>query len=85
MEAIVSHYRKGRHNQTVNQMILKINEVKTKEDAKKLIDKKVIWKTPSGKEMEGKITNAHGNTGAVRAYFEKGLPGQSIGKKVIIK
>lgn len=85
MEGIIVNYRIGRHTQNTNQMIIKVNEINDKESAKKLIDKKVSWKTPSGKEMEGIIKNIHGNNGAVRAHFKIGLPGQSIGKKVRIE
>jgi large subunit ribosomal protein L35Ae len=42
----------------------------------KVKDKKVIT---------GKVSAAHGNSGAVRALFEKGLPGQAIGKHVRIE
>ncbi len=85
MEGIIVNYRIGRHTQNVNQMIVKVSNINDKEKAKELIDKKIVWKSPSGKEMEGKITNIHGNKGAVRAYFKPGLPGQSIGKKVNIE
>ncbi len=69
----------------MNQMIVRVESVSSKDDAKKLMDKKVVWKTQSGKEMEGTITNIHGNNGAVRVQFSKGLPGQAVGKKVLIK
>jgi hypothetical protein len=36
--------------------------------------------SPAGKEIRGKISDAHGNKGLVRAIFEKGLPGQAINK-----
>ena len=85
MEAVIEHFRGGRHNQINNQMILIVNGVSKKEKTKDLIGKKVIWKSPKGKELHGEIIKAHGNKGAVRAKFETGMPGQSIGTKVEIR
>jgi large subunit ribosomal protein L35Ae len=85
MEAVISNFRGGRHNQINNQMILIINGIDKKEKTKEFIGKKVIWKSPKGKELRGEITKFHGNKGAVRAKFETGMPGQSIGTKVEIK
>jgi len=68
-------------------MIIKIEGVDSKEKAIKYIGKEVIWKTPSEKQKEirGRIAAVHGNRGALRVIFEKGMPGQSIGTKVTIK
>jgi large subunit ribosomal protein L35Ae len=44
-----------------------------------------VWKSPKGKEINGKVASAHGNKGAVRVIFEKGLPGQSLGNNVEVK
>ncbi len=52
--------------------------MKNREEAKKMSGKEVVWKSSAGKEIKGKISNAHGNKGLVRAIFEKGLPGQAI-------
>ena len=85
MEGIIVNFRQGKQTQTNNQMVVKVESVKNKEEAKSLINKKVTWKTSSGKDLVGKITNIHGNSGALRVHFEKGLPGQSVGTKVIIE
>ncbi len=84
MEGTVVNYRQGRHTQDTSQMIIKVSGVEKKADAEKLKGKKVVWKSPKGKEMIGEIRSAHGNKGAVRAKFAKGLPGQAIGKRVEI-
>jgi len=47
--------------------------------------REVIWKSPGKKEIRGKISDAHGNNGLVRAIFEKGLPGQAITMEVEVK
>ena len=56
-----------------------------REEAKKFAGKEVEWKTPSGKIIKGKISDAHGNKGLVRAIFEKGLPGQAVTTEIEIK
>ena len=84
MKAVIVNFRGSRRTRNFSQIILKINNM-NKDKAKELINKDVIWKTSSGKEIKGKITNVHGNSGAVRAKFERGLPGQSLGTEVEIK
>jgi len=67
-------------------MILKPAGVESKAEAEKLVGKKAVWTTPSGKKIEGKISATHGGNGAVRAIFaEKGLPGQALGKQLDIE
>lgn len=56
--------------------------MQNREEAKKLIGKIVEWKSPSGKIIHGKISDAHGNKGLLRAIFEKGLPGQAITNEI---
>ena len=58
---------------------------KNKEDAEGLIGKDVIWISPSGKKIKGKISASHGGKGLVRAVFEKGLPGQAINSDVEVQ
>ena len=83
MEAIVMHFRQGRHHQNEKQMILKVAD--TPEEAQKSIGKTVTWKSPSGKEIKGKISALHGRKGNVRAIFaETGLPGQALGTKITV-
>ncbi len=85
MEGSVVNYRKGRHTQNTSQAVIKIESINKKEAAGELKGKKVIWKSPRGKELIGRIFKAHGNKGAVLAKFDKGLPGQAIGTKVKIE
>lgn len=84
MEASIVNFRSGRHTQRTNQLILKINNIDNKEKAKSLIGKQVIWITSSKKEIKGTIKALHGNSGCVRAKFEKGMPGQCLGTKINI-
>ncbi len=85
MEGTIANFRRGRHLQTPNQMIVLVQGLDKREKAASLVGKSVSWKSPAGKEIKGKITFKHGNGGAVRALFEKGLPGQAIGTKVHIE
>ena len=85
MEAVINQFRRGKHTHTMNHMIVYINNSDSRETASQLIGKEVSWKSPAGKEIKGKVAAAHGNKGAVRVIFEKGMPGQSIGSKVEIK
>lgn len=59
--------------------------LKNREEAKKMAGKEVIWKSSAGREIKGKISDAHGNKGLVRAIFEKGLPGQAVTTEVEVK
>ena len=77
--------RRGRHTIKERHFLIEIDNVSNREEASKFVGKEVIWKSPAGKIIKGKISSAHGNKGAVRAIFEKGLPGQAITTKVEIK
>jgi len=85
MEGRIVNYRGSHKTQYPNQMIIVINDIDSKEKAKELVKKEVVWVTPSGKEMRGVIMKEHGSKGAVRVKFGIGLPGQSIGTKVKIE
>lgn len=82
MKGVIVNYRGGRHTQKTNHLIVEVEGVKKKEEAEKLIGKKAVWKTPSGKLINGEISKIHGKKGGVLAKFEKGLPGQALGTEV---
>lgn len=79
------NYRGGVRTQKTNQMIIAPEKSSSKEDAGKLLGKRVDWTTPSGKEITGEVSRIHGSNGYVVARFEKGLPGQSLGTEVEIQ
>ena len=83
MKGKVVQFRRGRHRVHEKHYLIDVS-AKNKEDAGKFVGKEVEWKSPGGKIIKGKISGVHGNKGLVRAIFEKGLPGQSIGTKVEI-
>ena len=66
-------------------VILKFPGIDDKSSASKLIGKKVVWVTPTGNQILGKIVKVHGTSGCVIAVFNKPLPGQALGTKVYLK
>ena len=82
MKGTILSYRRGRHTQDVNQILIELEDIDSKEKAKEFLKKKLVWKSPSGKEIKGEIIALHGNKGVVRAKFERNLPGQAITTKV---
>lgn len=84
-KGIVTSYRRGKHKQHTNQVILVFDGIDSRSTAATLVSNKVKWVSESGKEFLGKILGVHGNSGAVRAKFRTNLPGQAIGTQVRIE
>ncbi len=87
MQATILSNRRGVRTQYNNQYILKVDDDKyiDKKTVSTLLGKKAIFKTGSGKSITGTIVSTHGNKGAVRVIFERGLPGTAISQKVDVK
>ncbi|MBW3013925.1 50S ribosomal protein L35ae [Candidatus Woesearchaeota archaeon] len=87
MKAQIANFRKSRTRQKDNHMIVLVEGTDSKAKAEKLVGKKVIFTTEgkAKKQIVGKVASAHGNKGAVRVIFERGMPGQAIGKEVKIE
>ncbi|MEM0465293.1 MAG: 50S ribosomal protein L35ae [Candidatus Pacearchaeota archaeon] len=83
-KAKVVQFRRGLKRIHEKHFILNVG-AKSREDAKKFIGKEVIWTSPAGKKIYGKISSPHGNKGLVRAIFVKGLPGQARNTEVEVK
>jgi len=84
MKGIVVQFRRGRHTTHKRHFLLDLG-FKDRAEAKKMAGKEIEWKSSSGKIIKGKISDAHGNKGLVRAIFEKGLPGQAVATEVEVK
>ncbi len=84
MEGKIVNYRRGRRTMRGNQMIIEVDGYTTRGKAAQLVGKQVVWTSPAKKEIHGKIVGVHGNSGAVRVRFSRGMPGQAIGAKVAI-
>lgn len=85
MKGKVIQFRRGRTTIHERHFLLEVEGSKNRKEAEKFVGKEVVWKSPAGKIIRGKITGPHGNKGIVRAIFERGLPGQAITTTVEIK
>ena len=85
MKARIVSFRRSRRRQNTRQIIMMVEGIDSKDKTKDLIGKGLTWKSSSGKEIKGKISAFHGNSGNVRAILEKGVPGQAIGTEGEIK
>jgi len=84
MKGILSGNRRGVHTAYTNQYVVEVDGVADRASANGVIGKTVTWTSITGKKIVGKISKAHGNSGALLARFDKGLPGQAIGTEVDI-
>ena len=84
MKGIIVQFRRGRHRIHERHYLLDLG-LQNRDEAKKYSGKEVEWKSPAGKMIKGKISDAHGNNGLVRAIFEKGLPGQAMTTEIDVK
>lgn len=84
-EAKIVQFRRGRKTIVEKHFLIEVKGISTKKDAEKLVGKEVVWTSPAGKKIVGKISGPHGNKGIVRAIFEIGLPGQAVTQKVEMK
>jgi len=82
MEGTIASFRGGRHSIHTSQMIVIFKGIDKKDKAAEMIGKAAVWASPAKKEIKGVVTAVHGNSGAVRVKFERGMPGQSVGQKV---
>ncbi len=86
MNGVISHFRGSFRRKKGNHIIVILPGVDKKDKAQSYIGKSAVW-TAQGKnktQINGKIAATHGNKGAVRVIFERGLPGQSLGTEVKI-
>lgn len=84
MKGILVQFRRSRHRIHERHYLLDLG-CSSRDEAKKLVGKQVTWKSTAGKAIQGKISDAHGNKGLVRAIFETGLPGQAVTTDVEVK
>lgn len=84
-EGRIVQFRRGRKTIIERHFLIEINGVDSKEKAEKFIGKEVVWTSPAGKKIKGKVSGAHGGNGVIRAIFSPGLPGQAVTTKVEIK
>jgi large subunit ribosomal protein L35Ae len=81
----ITQFRRGRKTIHEKHFLIELDGISARKEAEKFVGKEVQWKSPAGKIIMGKVSAPHGKKGAVRAIFEKGLPGQAITTEVEIK
>ncbi|RLF03007.1 MAG: 50S ribosomal protein L35ae [Thermoprotei archaeon] len=84
LEGYIVNFRLGGKRQYPNQVIIEIPNVRSTKEAARFLNRKVVWISPKGVKVRGKILRLHGRKGKLVAYFKKGLPGQALGTKVQI-
>lgn len=87
MKGTILSFRQGKKTQRPRHFVVEVEGIESKEKARTLVGKKVVWKSPAGKVHEGFISSIHGNKGHIRVFFEPGksLPGQAINQEVEVK
>ncbi len=83
MKGVIIHYRGSYKHRRNNQIIVEPEGVSSRDDAKALVGKKVVYTTPTGRRLIGVITAPHGNKGRVRVRFGSGVV-VDLGSKVDI-
>lgn len=87
MMGIISHFRGSFRRKKGNQLVVVVPGVDKRDKAQSYIGKSAVWTAPGKQktQIKGKISALHGNKGALRVVFERGLPGQSLGQEVKIE
>ena len=82
-------HRRGQRRLHPKQALLKIENVYSRENAERYVRNAVVftYERPDGErvDIEGTIKAVHGNSGAVRASFERNLKPKAQGQRVYIK
>ena len=84
LTGLVIGYRRGTNTQYENQVLIRVDGVKSRDEASRLIGWRVVFRDPKGNVYRGKIVHVHGNGGVVIAVFKPNLPGQAIGGNVYV-
>lgn len=81
MDARIANYRGANSTLYPRHIIVHVDGITSREKAAALVGKKASWSAPGKAKTTiiGKVAAAHGNSGAVRVIFERGLPGQALG------
>ncbi|KAG5460149.1 MAG: ribosomal protein L35A [Olpidium bornovanus] len=83
-------YKRAKRNQRPNTSLIAIENVRTTEDTKFYLGKRVAYvyraqraiKGSKVRVIWGRVTRSHGTSGVVRAKFRNNLPPDSFGARV---
>jgi len=81
----IKNFRRGSRHQRTNQFIVELDNCNDKKTAYSLKGKSVSWSSSAGKKITGKVMDSHGDKGALRVRFDKGLPPEALGQKVFVQ
>jgi large subunit ribosomal protein L35Ae len=86
VNATFTSFRRNKRTINPGQALLKIDGVNSKEEAQFYVGKKVAAPQKGKKKTDtpnwGTVTQAHGNSGIVRAKFDRNLPPIFLGSQV---
>lgn len=72
------------HIAYTKEVLVNISGISDKREAGKLVGRKAIWTSPSGKKYIGQVSGLHGRKGTVKVKFKKPLPANSLATKINI-
>jgi len=86
-KGVVLGYKRSKSNVYPNTTLLKIDGVRTREDTRFYLGKRVAYVYKAKREVKnsnyrvlwGKVRRSHGNSGIVRAKFRKNMPPKAFG------
>jgi ribosomal protein L35AE/L33A len=84
-KGILTEFARSRRVQQNLLALVKFPSVDNLAKASKLIGRMVVWTSPTGTKLRGKIIGPHGKNGVVKARFKHGPPSQGIGTDVILE
>ena len=78
-------YRRGlKSKQRDNQILLHIDNVRSRDEASQYIGKSIIWISPAKQQYRGRIVGLHGRHGTVKVRMKKVPPSLAIGAAIQI-
>jgi len=93
LRGVVMGYRRTRWNMHFNRALVKVEDVKTRRDARYYLGHRVLYIYRAAKKVDprtkkrelrvisGKVSAVHGNNGTVRVNFKPNIPPRAIGKR----
>lgn len=82
LRGVIIGYRGGLRTRREHEFLLGFEGFNTAKKAHRLLNRRVAWRSPTGKEIVGRVVAVHGKGGVVRARFRKGLPGEALGSEI---